>query len=96
MDQYPESRDLTHPRTIGDTISLKTLQKVRTDADHKAATGYEYANIGNNNFVDAWINYGVKEGLLTGFWQSDLERFARMERGPANQILMDQLNFDEL
>lgn len=96
MESYPDSRELTNPRTINDTISLKALQKVRIDADHKAAHGYSYATIGNNKFVDSWIDYGVKEGLLKGFWQKDLERFARMERGPANQILMDQLNRDEL
>ena len=93
---YPETWSLNHPNTISDTISLQKLQEVRIENDYKDLHGYAYAEIGNNQMVDRWIKHGVEAGLLNGFWQSDLERFARMDRGPANQVLMDQLNFDEL
>lgn len=94
--EYPESKRLNDPHPISDTISLNMLQKVRLQHDFQAGHGYSYAKIGNDDWVDRWIADGIKARLLTGFWQSDIERFARMDRGPANQILMDQLNHDEL
>ena len=94
--EYPESKRLTDPQSITDTISLSKLQEVRLQHDFQGGHGYTYATIGNDDWVDRWITDGINERLLTGFWQSDLERFARMDRGPANQILMDQLNHDEL
>lgn len=96
LSEYPEGFSLENPSTIADTISRRKLQEVRRQSDHERSHGYTYATIGNNDFVDKWIEDGVQRGLLTGFWQSDLARYAQMDRGSANRILMDQLNFDEL
>ena len=96
LSEYPEGFALENPASISDTISRRKLQEVRLQNDYERGHGYTYASIGNNDFVDKWIEDGTRRGLLTGFWQSDLARFARMDRGSANRILMDQLNFDEL
>ena len=99
LAEYPEGFSLENPSTIADTISRRKLQEIRLQQDYERGRnehGYSYATIGNNDFIDKWIDDGVQRGLLTGFWQSDLARFAQMDRGSANRILMDQLNFDEL
>ena len=96
LGEFPAGFALDNPDSISDTISRHKLQEVRRQNDYLAGHGYTYATIGNDDFVDKWVDDGIRRGLLPGFWQSDLERFARMDRGSANQILMDQLNFDEL
>ena len=94
--QYPSDHRLNTPASITDTISLDKLQKVRIDNDHEASTGYAYETIGNDGFVNRWIDQAIADGLLLGFWQRDLDHYATLGRGPAYQILMDQLQFDRL
>ena len=96
LAQYPADYRLNTPVSIADTISLERLQQIRVDNDHEAATGYSYGTIGNDDFVNRWIDQAVADGLLLGFWQNDLQHFATLERGPANQILMEKLHRDDL
>ena len=93
--EYPSNRRLNNPSSIADTISLEKLQDIRCNNDHGAANGYRYADIGNDDFIAGWTRQAAEDGFLSGWWQADLEAYARMERGPANQILMDQLHSDE-
>ena len=95
-NEYPSDHRLNTPLSITDTISLEKLQQIRVDNDHEAPTGYAYATIGNNGFVDRWIDQAVTDVFLFGFWQQDLEHYATLGSGPANQILMDLLNEDNL
>ena len=93
---YPSGRDLDNPTDVSQSISWRRLQEIRLQSDHEAANGYSYALIGNDSMVDKWIDYGIQEGLLEGFWRCELERLVEMERGPANTMLMNQLRFDQL
>ena len=93
---YPSSYGLDHPESVSDLVSLKKLQEIRIDADFEASTGYAYSRIGNDAMVDTWIEFGIENGLLDGFWRAEIERLVAMERGPANVLLMSQLRFDQL
>ena len=94
--EYPADYRLNTPVSISDTISLERLQKIRIDNDHEASTGYAYGTIGNDGFITRWIEQAIADDFLHGFWQTDLQHYATMGRGPANQILMEQLNYDDL
>ena len=94
--QYPTDERLHTPVNITDTICWERLQQIRADNDHEASTGYSYKVIGNDNFVDVWIDHAISEGLLLDFWQNDLKHYATLERGPANQILMEKLRIGDL
>ena len=93
---YPTNHVLDHPESISDTVSWKKLQEIRRESDYEALNGYAYARIGNDAIVDQWIEYGIERGLLGGFWRCEIEQLVSMERGPANEILMSQLRFDQL
>ena len=94
-NQYPSDPQLNAPSSITDTISWDKLQKIRVDNDHEASTGYSYETIGNDGFVDRWIDHAIADGLLLDFWRQDLQHYSTLERGPANQILMEKLRFDD-
>lgn len=93
--KYPNSRSLSSPDHISDTISLSKLQEVRRENDFRATYGYEYATLGSGAMVDNWVTHGINRGLLTGFWRCDIEELMTMERSPANERLMQQLYFDD-
>ena len=80
--KYPNSRILSNPDSISDSISLQKLQEVRRENDFEDSHGYTYATLGSENMVDSWVNHGINKGLLSGFWRCDIEELVKMERSP--------------
>ena len=87
--------ELQHPRTISDTVSLDKFQEIRLENDNEATNGYSYAVVGNDDMVDRWVNHGIEENLLTGFWRVELDELVHLDRSRANQRLMAWLRFDQ-
>ena len=92
--KYPNSRTLSNPESISDSISLEKLYEVRCQNDFEASYGYKYATLGSEKMVDNWVTHGINKGLLSGFWRCDIEELVKMERSPANERLMQQLYMD--
>ena len=93
---YPAYPELDTPESTSDSVSLAYLQRIRCESDFEESTGYAYRKIGNDAMVDSWIDFGIQQGLLGGFWRCELERLVGMERSAANKMLMGQLHFDQL
>lgn len=88
--------EFQNPFTISDTISLEKFQEVRRNSDNEGTNGYSYAVVGNDDMVDRWVEHGIQEELLGGFWRMDLDELVQLDRSRANQRLMDWLRFDQL
>ena len=72
-------------------MDLGQLYQLRLANDSPVDGGFSYAGLGSNNFVDAWVNFGVTSGMLTHHWRDQLDRYSDMGRSEANRILMDAL-----
>ena len=80
------------------SIGLSQLWRLRCSRD-RPNIGYAYSTIGADDHVDdhvdAWVDFGVDEGLLSHEYRDKLDRYMQMNRGEANNWLMQKLaNFE--
>ena len=80
--------------SISDTVSLDKFQEIRLEMDNEPTNGYSYAVIGNDDMVDQWVDHGVRENFLDGFWKLELDELVHLDRSRANQRLMEWQQFD--
>ena len=78
--------------SISDLIDLGQLHRLRLENDTPVSGGFSYAAVGSNQWVNTWIDLGVREGLLSHSWRDELDRCMDMGRGEANRILLDALD----
>ena len=77
--------------STSDLVDLAQLHRLRLDNDTPIQGGFSYAAVGSNQFVDTWVDFGVREGLLSHQWRDDLDYYMELGRGEANKILLDFL-----
>ena len=74
-----------------ESVGLSQLWDLRCSRD-SAANGYAYSTIGRDQHIDAWVDFGIEEGLLSHDHRDKLDRFMNMGRGEANHWLMEKLD----
>ena len=78
------------PASLSDPVDLVQLTAIRT-ATEPANTACPYGVVGNDDSVNAWIEFGETQGLLTDEWKNRLNELTVMGRADANRILMADL-----
>ena len=75
---------------IDQSVDLPQLWGLRCGLDVEN-NGYQYSTIGQDEHINAWVDFGIDEGLLSHAHRDDLDHWMNKGRTPANNWLMERL-----
>ena len=57
--------------------------------DFPESTGYSYRNVGDESFVQEWIDYGLNQQFFTHEWLDEVDQILLLTRAEANEAILE-------
>lgn len=54
--------------------------------------GYSFRNLGTEDFVDAWVEYGLHQQMYTHEWLDEIDQLLLLTRQEANEAILEFYN----
>lgn len=77
------------PRRIDDPVDPWHLRQIRLGADNPNFDGFSYKNLGDETFVDEWIDYGLQQQFYTHNWLDEIDQLLLFTRQEANEAILE-------
>ena len=77
------------PNLIDDLVDPWRLHSIRMGNDFPESTGYSYRNVGDESFVQEWIDYGLNQQFFTHEWLDEVDQILLLTRAEANEAILE-------
>ena len=77
------------PLRIDDPVDPWQMRQIRLGADNPNFDHFSYRNLGDETFVDEWIEYGLQQGYYNHNWLDEIDQLLLLTRAEANEAILE-------